>query len=119
MADEQDREPTPQEAWAECNISRQSFEGASSKGGADSDVRGASRPTTPELTDEEVSALCDIETDGSTKSHKQPVVRNLVERGFIVPSEEPLARAKLTALAQQRLSKRGVGLRIVSGFSRK
>ena len=26
------------------------------------------------------------------------------------PSEEPLARVKLTALAQQRLSKRGVGL---------
>jgi hypothetical protein len=95
--------------WAECNISRQSFEGASSKGGADSDVRGASRPTTPELTDEEVSALCDIETDGSTQSHKQPVVQNLVERGLVVPSEEPLARVKLTALAQQRLSKRGVG----------
>jgi hypothetical protein len=62
------------------------------------------------LTDEEVSALCDIETDGSTQSHKQPVVQNLVERGLVVPSEEPLARVKLTALAQQRLSKRGVGL---------
>ena len=41
---------------------------------------------------------------------KQPVVQSLIERGFIVPSEEPLARVKLTALAQQRLSKRGVGL---------
>ena len=47
---------------------------------------------------------------GSTKSRKQPVVQSLIERGFIVPSEEPLARVKLTALAQQRLSKRGVGL---------
>jgi hypothetical protein len=52
------------------------------------------------LTDEEVTVLCDIERDGSTKSRKQPVVQSLIERGFIVPSEEPLARVKLTALAQ-------------------
>jgi hypothetical protein len=89
---------------------QQKAAGADQIAGADSDVPGASGPTTPELTDEEVSVLCDIERDGSTKSPKQPVVRNLVERGLIVPSEEPLARAKLTALAQQRLSKRGVGL---------
>jgi hypothetical protein len=31
-------------------------------------------------------------------------VQSLIERGFIVPSEEPLARVKLTAIAQQRLS---------------
>ena len=57
-----------------------------------------------------MTVLCDIERDGSTKLRKQPVVQSLIERGFIVPSEEPLARVKLTALAQQRLSKRGVGL---------
>jgi hypothetical protein len=79
-------------------------------GDADSDRPVASRPTTPELIDEEVSVLCDIERDGSTKSRKQPVVQSLIERGFIVLCEEPLARVKLTALAQQRLSKRGVGL---------
>ena len=79
-------------------------------GDADSDRPVASRPTTPELNDEEVSVLCDIERAGSTKSRKQPVVQSVIERGFIVPSEEPLARVKLTALAQQRLSKRGVGL---------
>jgi hypothetical protein len=44
---------------------------------------------TPELTDEEVSVLCDIEKDGSTKSHKQSVVQSLIERGFVVSSQEP------------------------------
>ena len=47
------------------------------EGDADSDRPVASRPTTPELTDEEVSVLCDIERDGSTKSRKQPVVQSL------------------------------------------
>ena len=113
MADEHDREPTPQEAQrdGQSAISQDSpLRELHQAGDADSDRPVASRPTTPELTDEEVSVLCDIERDGSTKSRKQPVVQSLIERGFIVASEEPLARVKLTALAQQRLSKRGVGL---------
>jgi hypothetical protein len=113
MADEHDREPTPQEAQrdGQSAISQGSpLRELHQEGDADSDRPVASRPATPELNDEEVSVLCDIERDGSTKSRKQPVVQSLIERGFIVSSEEPLARVKLTALAQQNLSKRGVGL---------
>ena len=113
MADEHDREPTPQEAQRDGQsvISQDTtLRELHQEGDANSDRPVASRPTTPELNDEEVSVLCDIERDGSTKSRKQPVVQSLIERGFIVPSEEPLARVKLAALAQQRLSKRGVGL---------
>jgi hypothetical protein len=61
------------------------------------------------LTDEEVSILCDIERDGSTDPHKQ-VLQRLSERGFVVFSEEPLAKVKLTSHAQQLVSQRGVGL---------
>jgi len=113
MADEHDGEPTPQEAQrdGQSAISQDSpLRELHQEGDADIDRPVGSRPATPELTDEEVSVLCDIERDGSTKSRKQPVVQSLIERGFIVLSEEPLARVKLTALAQQRLSKRGVGL---------
>jgi hypothetical protein len=113
MANEHDREPTPQEAQkdGQSAISQGSpLRELHQEGDADRDRPVASRPATPELNDEEVSVLCDIERDGSTKSRKQPVVQSLIERGFIVSSEEPLARVKLTALAQQSLSKRGVGL---------
>ena len=113
MPDEHDRERTPQEAQRDGQgaISQDSpLRELHQEGDVDSDRPVASRPATPELTDEEVSVLCDVERDGSTKCCKQPVVQNLIERGFIVPSDEPLARVKLTALAQQRLSKRGVGL---------
>jgi len=54
-----------------------------------------------------VNSLCDIERDGSAKSHKKLVIENLTERGFVVSCEEPLARLKLTFRAQQLLSKRG------------
>ena len=79
------------------------------EGDAQSDRPIGSALVSPELTDEEVSVLCD-ERDASTKSGKQPVVQSLIERGFIDFSEEPLARVKLTPLAQELLSKRGVGL---------
>ena len=45
-----------------------------------------------------------------TKSDKEPVVKSLIERGFIASSEEPLARVKLTLRAEELLSKRGVAL---------
>jgi len=54
--------------------------------------------------------LCDIGTDGRTKSANQPVVQSLIERGFITLSEEPRVRLKLTFPAQQTLGKRGLGL---------
>jgi hypothetical protein len=76
MADEHDREPTPQEVQRD-GQSAISQDKLHQEGDADSDRPVASRPTTPELTDEEVSVLCDIERDGSTKSRKQPVVQSL------------------------------------------
>ena len=115
MADEhdRDRDPTPQEAQrnGQSAISQDNpLRVLHQEGDAHGDRSVASRSTTPDLTDEEVSVLCDIERDGSTKSRKQPVVQSLIERGFIVFSEGPLARVKLTLPAQQLLSKRGVGL---------
>ena len=112
MADEHDREPTPQEAQrdGQSAISQDNpLRELHQEGDADSDRPVGSRPATPELTDEEVSVLCDIERDGSTKLRKQPVVQSLIERGFMSPPRSH-SRVKLTALAQQRLSKRGVGL---------
>ena len=82
----------------------------------DGDAAGGYRPatasftTTPELTNEEVSALCDIGRDGKTKPANQSLVQSLIERGFITSSEEALADLKLTFLAQQTLGKCGVGL---------
>ncbi len=70
----------------------------------------ASFTTTPELTDEEVSALCDIGKDGKTKPANHSLVQSLIARGFITSCEEGLADLKLTFLAQQTLGKRGVGL---------
>ena len=64
MADEQDREPTPQEAQrdGQSAISQDSpLRELHQEVGENSVVTGTLRPTTPELTDEEVSALCDIE----------------------------------------------------------
>ena len=69
------------------------------EGDAQSDRTIGSALVSPELTDKEVSVLCDVERDGSTKSDKEPVVKNLIERGFIDSSEGPLARIKLTLLA--------------------
>ena len=105
-------EPTASSTeWAECYIPGQSAERATSRRRrTKSDRPIGSALVSPELTDEEVSVLCDVERDGSTKSGKQPVVQSLIERGFLDSSEDPLARVKLTSFAQQLLSKRGVGL---------
>jgi hypothetical protein len=67
--------------------------------------------STPELTDDEVAILCDIEKDGSTKPTKREVVESLIDRRFVEAvfegSEE---RLKITPHAFQLLTKRGVGL---------
>jgi hypothetical protein len=113
MAHEDDREPNPQEAQrnGQGAISQENpLRELHQEGDAYSDRPIGSVAATPELTDEELSVLCDIEKDGSTKSHKQSVVQSLIERGFVVSSEETFARVKLTLHAQQLLSKRGVGL---------
>ena len=113
MEKENDRDPNPQQAQrnGQSAISQDNpLSELHQEGEAQSDRPIGSALVTPELTDEEVSVLCDVERDGSTKSDKQPVVQSLIERGFIDSSEGPLARVKLTPLAQELLSKRGVGL---------
>jgi hypothetical protein len=113
MTKENDRDTNPQQAQrngqsaiSQANPLRELHQ----EGDAQSDRPIGSALVSPELTDEEVSVLCDVARDGSTKSHKQPVVQSLIERGFLDSSEDPLARVKLTSFAQQLLSKRGVGL---------
>jgi hypothetical protein len=64
----------------------------------------------PELTDEEVSLLCDIGGNCSTTSHKFPLTKSLINRGLVLSAEHPVTPLKLTFRAQQLLSKRGVGL---------
>ena len=114
MAQHDKREPNPQEA-------QRDGQGAISQDNPLRELRqdgeaandrpiGSTPATTSELTDEEVSVLCDVERDGSIHPHEQPVLQRLREQGFVVLSEEPLAKVKLTSHAQQLLSKRGVGL---------
>jgi hypothetical protein len=94
MVDEHDRGPAPQEAQrdGQSAISQDGpLRELHQEGDADSDRPVASRPTTPELTDEEVSVLCDIERDGSTKSRKEPVV----QRGLSSP---PRSRSRGSSL---------------------
>ena len=89
MADEHDGEPTPQEAQrdGQSAISQDSpLRELHQEGDADIDRPVGSRPATPELTDEEVSVLCDIERDGSTKSRKQPVVQSLMSGALSFPA---------------------------------
>ena len=86
MAKESDRDLNPQQAQrnGQSAISQDNpLRELHQEGDAQSDRTIGSAPVTPELTDEEVSVLCDVERDGSTKSDKQPVVQNLIERGFI------------------------------------
>ena len=114
MPQHKDREPNPQEAQRDGQgaISQDSpLRELHQEGEPANDRPIASTPaTTPELTDEEVSVLCDIERDGFTHPHKQAVLQHLREQNFVVFSEEPLAKIKLTTHAQRLLSERGVGL---------
>ena len=113
MATRDEREPNPQEAQrnAQSAVSQDNpLRELHQEGDAHRDPPIVSLLAISELTDEEVSVLCDIGRDGSTKPHKQPVVESLIERGFIISSEKRFARVKLTLRAQQLLSKRGVGL---------
>src|SRR4029079_12436027 len=67
--------------------------------------------STPELTDDEVAFLCDIEKDGSTKPTKREVVESLIDRRLVEAAfEGSEERLKVTPDAFQLLTKRGVGL---------
>jgi hypothetical protein len=113
MGREDDREPNPQEAQRN-GQSAISQDNPLSELHQEGDAR-SERPigpplVTPELTDEEISVLCDIERGGPTKPDKEPIIHRLAERGFVASSADPLAPVKLTSRAQQVLSKRGAGL---------
>jgi hypothetical protein len=67
--------------------------------------------STPELTDDEVAVLCDIEKDGSTRPTKREVVEGLIDRRLIETVRGgSVAKLKVTPHAFQLLTKRGVGL---------
>jgi hypothetical protein len=113
MAKPSDPEPNPQEAQrdGQSAISQQDpLRELQQNGSADSNQAIGPRSTTPELTDEEVSVLCDIERGGSNISKKQRVLQRLVEGGFVMLSDNSPVLAKLTPRAQQLLGMRGVGL---------
>ena len=76
MAHDDVREPNPQEAQrdGQSAISQGSpLKELHQEGDANSDRPVGSPLATPELTDEEVSVLCDIERDGSAKPDKQAI----------------------------------------------
>ena len=114
MANKDDREVTPQQVQQngqsaisqDAPLSELHQEGAGAK--REPSVQVAS---TPELTDDEVAVLCDIEKDGSTKPTKREVVESLIDRRLVEASFEGSAeRLKVTPHAFQLLTKRGVGL---------
>ena len=115
MAIKQDSELTPQQVQrnGQSAISQDApLRELHQEGGAAAERKPVvQRPSTPELTDEEVAVLCDIEKDGSTRPGKQRVVERLAERGLIdTLFEGSLKRLKLTPYAHRLLSERGVGL---------
>ena len=114
MANNHDSELTPQQVQqnGQSAISQDAplrelhQEGAAAKGKPPVHVA-----STPELTDEEVAVLCDIEKDGSTSPTKREVADSLIDRQLIETAlEGSLGRLKVTPRASQLLSSRGVGL---------
>ncbi len=68
-------------------------------------------PSTPELTDDEVAVLCDIERNGTVRPTKREVVESLIDRQLVKTIfEGSQERLKVTHQAFQLLTKRGVGL---------
>jgi hypothetical protein len=113
MTDENGRGTTPQDAQrnGQSAISQDSpLNELRQEGDARGDRPTGARSASSELSDEEVSVLCDIGRDGRAKSADQSLVQRLIERGFATSSGDLLPQLKLTMLAQQILGKRGVGL---------
>jgi hypothetical protein len=114
MANKRDSEPTPQQVQQngqsaisqDAPLSELHQEGATAE--HEPPVQVAS---TPELTDDEVAVLCDIEKDGLAKPTKRELVKSLIDRQLIETAPEGSEeRLKLTPHAFQLLTKRGVGL---------
>jgi hypothetical protein len=86
MANKSDGEFTPQELQrdGQSAIAQDApLRELHQEGGAAGRKHTSARPTTPELIDEEVAVLCDIERDGLVGSAKQGVVESLAKRGLI------------------------------------
>jgi hypothetical protein len=113
MANKRDSELTPQllQQNAQSAISQDAPLRELHQEGAAVGHQPVRRPSTPELTDEEVSVLCDIEKDGSARPSKREVIENLTSRQLIeVVFEGAFERRKPTPHAQRLLTERGVGL---------
>jgi hypothetical protein len=111
MANELDSKLTPQQVQrnGQSAISQDAplrelhQEGAAAAAERKSPVQLAS---TPELTDDEVAVLCDIEKDDS----RNGAVESLIDRQLIDAFEGSVERLIVTPHAFQLLTKRGVGL---------
>jgi hypothetical protein len=114
MANKRDSDLTPQlvQQNAQSAISQDApLRELHQEGAAAGNEPAVQRPSTPDLTDEEVSVLCDIEKDGSARLSKAEVVESLTSRQLIeVVFEGAFERRKLTPHAQRLLTERGVGL---------
>jgi hypothetical protein len=105
--------PTPQEAQrdGQSAISRENPSTELNQEGSAGADASIGRPLSEiELTDEEVSLLCDIERHGSAKPHQLLLAKSLIERGFVFSSDDMLLPLKLTRCAMECLTERGVGL---------
>ena len=106
--------PSPQEAQrngqsaiSQENPSRE----LNQAGNAESARPPSASPATPELSDEEVSVLCDIESSSVIGSNKSRFIPALIERGLLeAVSHGSREQFKLTSKAHQLLGERGVGL---------
>jgi hypothetical protein len=79
MANKRDSDLTPQlvQQNAQSAISQDApLRELHQEGAAAGHEPAVQRPSTPELTDEEVSVLCDIEKDGSARPSKAEVVES-------------------------------------------
>lgn len=110
---QKDREPNPQEAQrdGQSAISQDNpLQELHQEGEGNTHYPVVPPVGTSELTDDEISVLCDIERTGSVMSNKEALLAGLAEGGFITSSDKPLSQLKITSRAQQLLSKREIGL---------
>jgi hypothetical protein len=114
MANNQDSELTPQQVQqnGQSAISQDAPLRELHQEGAAAECKPPGEVASPpELTDDDVAVLCDIEKDGSTRPTKREVVESLIDRQLIEPAfEGSVERLKVTPHAFQLLTKRGVGL---------
>ena len=114
MANNQDSELTPQQVQqnGQSAISQDAPLRELPQEGAAAECKPPGEVASPpELTDDDVAVLCDIEKDGSTRPTKREVVESLIDRQLIEPAfEGSVERLKVTPYAFQLLTKRGVGL---------